>query len=361
MSVEVIQDLIKKLADELNSTPPEGAPQTGDHRPAEPEARPKAAMREASPAPRPGTGVGQPPAPRPGTGVGQPPTPRPGTGVGQPPAPRPGTGVGQSPAGASPSSTLPAPLARIAEAVSAQRVEILLEPIHALVEGRPRHVEVSMRLVTADGAAVEQAELARAARGTPLMPGIDTLRVMHAMRVARRLGDRGRQGSVLALIEGQSLVDEAFLAAAVSEAGTAVSKRLVLSFAQAAVRAFSSGHTEVLKTLVRAGLRFALDEVADLDMDFAALKAMGFDFLKLDAQRFLDGLPAAGGHMPASDICRHLADFGLTLVVGRIEDEWLLARILGFGVLFGKGALFGAPRIVRDEAGATDAAAGVRP
>ena len=45
--------------------------------------------------------------------------------------------------------------------------------------------------------------------------------------------------------------------------------------------------------------------------------------------------------MPASDICRHLADFGLSLIVGRIEDDWLLARILGFGVLFGKGALFG--------------------
>jgi cyclic-di-GMP phosphodiesterase, flagellum assembly factor TipF len=316
----VIQDLIKKLADELNSTPPgEGAPQTGDHRSAEPEARPKAVQRDAAPAPRPGVSLGQPPA------------------------------------GAAPPAS--APLARIAEAVSAQRVEILLEPIHALVEGRPRHVEVSMRLVTADGAAVEQAELARAARGTPLMPRIDTLRVMHAMRVARRLGDRGRQGSVLALIEGQSLVDEAFLAAAVSEAGTAVSKRLVLSFAQAAVRAFSGGQTEVLKTLVRAGLRFALDEVGDLDLDFAALKAMGFDFLKLDAQRFLDGLPVAGGRMPASDICRHLADYGLTLIVGRIEDEWLLARILGFGVLFGKGALFGAPRIVRDEAGAADTAA----
>jgi len=256
-----------------------------------------------------------------------------------------------------PSAAANAPLARVAEAVTAQRVEILLEPIHALVEGRPRHVEVSMRLVTADGTGLAHAEVSRAARGSALMPRIDALRVNHAMRVARRLGDRGRQGSVLVLVDGQSLVDEAFLAAAASEAGTAVSKRLVLCFAQAAVRAFSTTHAEVLKTLVRAGLRFALDEVADLDMDFAALKGMGFDFLKLDAQHFLEGLPVAGGRLPASDLCRHLADFGLTLIVGRIEDEWLLARILGFGVLFGKGALFGAPRVVRDEGGVSDAAA----
>ena len=105
------------------------------------------------------------------------------------------------------------------------------------------------------------------------------------------------------------------------------------------------------------GFRFALEEVTDLDMDFAALKEMGFAFVELDAPVFLDGLPAAGGRVPASDICRHLADFGLTLIVGRIEDDWLLARILGFGVLFGKGALFGAPRLVKDEVVAAPAAA----
>jgi cyclic-di-GMP phosphodiesterase TipF (flagellum assembly factor) len=273
-----------------------------------------------------------------------------------PPGAHPATGCGEEvqPAAAA----LSAQLARIAEAVTAQRVEILLEPIHALAEGRPRHVEVSMRLVTADGAALDQGEFSRTARGTGLMPRIDALRVMHATRVARRLGDRGRQGSVLALIDGNSLVEESFLATAASEAGSTVAKRLVLSFPQAAVRCFSSGHAEVLKTLVTAGLRFALEEVTDLDMDFAALKEMGIDFVKLDAHHFLEGLPAAGGRVPASDLCRYLADYGLTLIVGRIEDEWLLARILGFGVLFGKGGLFGAPRIVRDEAGATGKATG---
>ena len=61
--------------------------------------------------------------------------------------------------------------------------------------------------------------------------------------------------------------------------------------------------------------------------------------------------------MPASDICRHLADFGLSLIVGRIEDDWLLARILGFGVMFGKGTLFGGPRLVKDEVVAGTSAA----
>ncbi len=55
--------------------------------------------------------------------------------------------------------TLNPQLARIAEAVAAERIEVLLEPIQALAEGRTRHFEVSVRLLTADGAALEQCRI----------------------------------------------------------------------------------------------------------------------------------------------------------------------------------------------------------
>jgi cyclic-di-GMP phosphodiesterase TipF (flagellum assembly factor) len=58
-------------------------------------------------------------------------------------------------------------------------------------------------------------------------------------------------------------------------------------------------------------------------------------------------MPMGEQVIPPADLCRHLANLGLTLIVGRIDDEWALARILGFGVLFGQGALFGAPKLVR--------------
>jgi len=121
----------------------------------------------------------------------------------------------------------------------------------------------------------------------------------------------------------------------------------VLSFGQNEVRTFTPGHTAALATLSGAGFRFALEDVADLDMDFAGLTAMGFQFVKLEAPVFLEGLPIAGGRVPASDVCRHLADFGLTVIVGGIDDDWLLARVLGFGVLLGKGTLFGPPKLVK--------------
>ena len=356
MSVELIQDLIKKLADELNTATGSERPATASERTSDTEdsvGRSVSALQTAARAMQAPAGEAAAAAPS-LPDIGPPPG-------GQAPAWRPTAGAGIGPELTAPTPGMPPQLnpqlARIAEAVAAERMEILLEPIHALVEGRPRHFEVSMRLLTADGATLDQREYARAARGSGLMPRIDAAKMIRAARIAGRLGQRGREGSVLAATAGDSLTDQGFLDAALAAPGTGARMGLVLCFAQSEVRVFTAGHARALADLGSIGVRFAVAEVTDLDMDFAALKEMGFAFVELDAPVFLDGLPAPGGRVPASDICRHLADFGLSLIVGRIEDDWLLARILGFGVMFGKGTLFGGPRLVKDEVVAAGPAA----
>jgi cyclic-di-GMP phosphodiesterase, flagellum assembly factor TipF len=349
MSVELIQDLIKKLADELNGKPA-----------AEPAAKPEPAnatealIGQSVAALQTAARTMQEPAKR--TSAAPAPEAPPAEAAAAPAqrtwwsALHPGKHDDGGPPPSSAPPTLDPQIARIAEAIAAERMEVLLEPIHALAEGRPRHFEVSVRLLTADGVTLDQSEFQRAAKGSGLMPQIDAARMIRAARVARRLGERGRQGSVLTTVTGEALTDESFLDVAAVQPGSEGQMSLVLSFPQSEVRAFTPGHAEVLGTLAAGGFGFALDEVTDLDMDFGSLKMMGFQFVKLDAPVFLDGLPAAGGgRIPAADICRYLSDFGLTLVVGRIEDDWLLARILGFGVLFGKGTLFGGPRLVKEE------------
>jgi cyclic-di-GMP phosphodiesterase TipF (flagellum assembly factor) len=357
VNVEYIQELIKKLADELNGPvqaplPDEGGSQIAAADPDAMIGRSVTALETTA------RGMRTPPA-RPG--VRETSEPAPSVSSWWPTAAPNEALANASPASPRASATKPPAhnpqLARIAEAVAAERMEVLLEPIQALTEGRTRHFEVSVRLLTADGATLEQSDFARAAQGSGLMPRIDAERMIRAARVARRLGERGRHGSVLSAIAGESLADAEFVGTASANPGDG-RMHLVLSFAQSEVRNFTAGHAEALAQLANVGFGFALEEVTDLDMDFGGLKAMGFEFVKLDAPIFLEGLAApGGGRVPASDICRHLSDFGLTLIVGRIEDDWLLARILGFGVLFGKGTLFGGPKLVKPEVVATPAAA----
>jgi cyclic-di-GMP phosphodiesterase TipF (flagellum assembly factor) len=338
VNVEVIQDLIKKLADELNAPPARDDGAEGGHAavseaaPEDMVGRSAAALDTAARAMRagPARAALEPPAAARGPASDW-------------WATREAASLGNGP------PPLDLQLARIAEAVAAERFEVLIEPIHALSEGRPRHYEVSMRLLTEDGAAVEQADYTRMAQCSDLLPHIDAARMLRAARIARRLAERGRQGSVLSAMTGDSVTDNGFLDAAAQQTANEGGVRLVLSFAQSDARAFTPAHAEALGAMAASGFGFALEDVTDLEMDFGKLKALGFEFVKLDAQVFLDGMQAPGGCVPASDICRYLSEFGLSLIVASIEDDWLLAKVMGFGVLLGKGTLFGGPRLIKAE------------
>jgi cyclic-di-GMP phosphodiesterase TipF (flagellum assembly factor) len=84
-------------------------------------------------------------------------------------------------------------------------------------------------------------------------------------------------------------------------------------------------------------------------MNFAAMAQAGFQFVKIDAAVMTDGLPHPGGFIPASDVCRFLADQGFGLIVEGIDSEEMLARVFGFGVLMGQGTLFGGRRPVKTD------------
>jgi cyclic-di-GMP phosphodiesterase TipF (flagellum assembly factor) len=337
INVEVIQNLIKKLADELNG--PAAGASAADGGPAtQPQGEPETMIGRSVAALDAAVRAMRTPPAGPGGAVDSATVARGDVPDWWPTAPA-GAEAGGPP-------TLDPRLTRIAEAIAAERFEVLIEPIHALAEGRPRHYEVSMRLLTADGAILEQADYMRTAQSSDLLAHIDAARMLRAARVARRLAERGRQGSVLSAMAGDSITDNGFLDAIAQETGHDGRIQLVLSFAQSDARNFTPAHAEALGTMAASGFGFALEDVTDLEMDFAKLKAIGFEFVKLDAKVFLDGMQAPGGCVAAADICRYLSEYGLGLIVANIEDDWLLAKVMGFGVLLGKGTMFGGPRRV---------------
>lgn len=249
-------------------------------------------------------------------------------------------------------------LAALAEAITAGRLDVLLDPILGLADQRARHFEVSVRLRDKSGHVLEPPDSVPELRSSGLLPLLDCVRMQRSAQVAGRLADRGKPGSLFSTFSGESLAHDRFLSEFTDAYANreALATQLVLSFALSDVRAFSGRDWETLEEMRELGFRFALQSVTDLDLDFVALKAAGFDFVKLDATVFLEGMAAASGVVPAGDICRHLAKLGMALIVGHIEDEAQLARIFGFGVILGQGQLFGGARPMK--AGALSDASG---
>ena len=235
------------------------------------------------------------------------------------------------------------------EAVAANRIDVLIAPIATLADRRACHYDVSVRLQTETGEWLGRGDAAGDLRRSGSLGRLDAAALPRMVRVARWLLERGRASSVFSQIAGDSLADDGFLDVVATELGDGQPPHLVLGFSQGDVRAFGPMHFETLATMREIGVRFAIEDVVDLDMDFDNLRRQGFEFVKLDARVFLDGLPAAHHTMPPADLCRYLANQGLTLIVGEIGDLNTMARIFGMGVQLGQGELFGAAKSIKAE------------
>lgn len=241
-------------------------------------------------------------------------------------------------------------LQRVAGALEAGRVEVLLEPILDIAQQQAAHYEVTVCLRDADGSEIGGASDSDGVG--PALPLLDSVRLSRTAQVARLLEERRKAGSVFSTFSGRSLDSDEFLAAFADtyESQEGLARQLVLTFAQSDVRGFRGPQWDMLDEMRELGFRFALRAVTDLDLDFEALAQVGFAFVKLDADVFLEGLPAPGAVLPAADIRKHLGGFGLALVVEHIDDEAKRARIQSTGVAFGQGRLFGGARLVKASA-----------
>lgn len=240
--------------------------------------------------------------------------------------------------------------ARVATAVAAERLDVLLAPIQSLTEQRASHFEVFMRLRDEDGHILPDADVVEAARATGLAGAIDALRLPRVARVARRVQARGgAPADVLAGVFGDSLTDQVFIDSLDRAMTGTTPPPIVLAFSQADVRGFGRVHWWALATLADIGLHFAIADLTDLDLDFDLLAARGFMYAKLDAEVFLNGLPHGTTTIPAADLTRHLAGNGLQIIVGNIGQQEQMERVAACGVALGQGALFGEPKPVRKD------------
>jgi EAL domain-containing protein (putative c-di-GMP-specific phosphodiesterase class I) len=250
-------------------------------------------------------------------------------------------------------------LTLIADAIAAERFEVYLESVFGLADRKARHFAASVRVKTADGVAHDADDCASLYAGNGIAARLDAAKFSRVARIAGRLSTRGASAALFCKLAPESLVDDNFLdtCASVVSGDAAIGRQLVLAFRQADVRGFTAGHWETLATLTENGLRFAVDGITDLAMDFEVLKTRGFAFAKVEATTLFGGLQAHDGVLQAADANRHLADNGLSVIIGGIDDHLTLARALGLGSPYGQGEFFASPRAVKIDLGSLQDAA----
>ena len=237
------------------------------------------------------------------------------------------------------------------EAIEANRIDLYLQPIVTLPDRKLRYYDASTRIRTGADAFMAPSDYLPLAEREHLMPRIDNVMLVKCVQLLRRVGADSRLKGVFCNLSSQSLRDRDFFPELVEfmEENSALSDSLTFQVSQRAVLDLDADELAGLKRLGKLGFVFSLDHVADLDVDFAALRDHFFRYVKIEAKTLLHDLDEAGASVPAADMTRFLERFDLKLIAEKVDDEASLSRLIEYGADLAEGDLFGSPRPVTPE------------
>ena len=220
-----------------------------------------------------------------------------------------------------------------------------------LPDRKLRYYDASTRIRTGADAFMAPSDYLPLAEREHLMPRIDNVMLVKCVQLLRRVGSDSRLKGVFCNLSAQSLRDRDFFPELVEfiEENSALSDSLTFQVSQRAVLDLGADELAGLKSLGKLGFVFSLDHVADLDVDYAALRDHFFRYVKIEAKTLLHYLDEAGASVPAADMTRFLERFDLKLIAEKVDDEASLSRLIEYGVDLAEGDLFGSPRPVTPE------------
>ena len=252
-----------------------------------------------------------------------------------------------------PADTAPgdAMLRDLREAIEGNRIDLYLQPIVTLPDRKLRFYDASTRIRTGDDAFMPPGDYLQLAEREHLMPRIDNVMLVKCVQLLRRLGPESRLKGVFCNLSAQSLLDHDFFPELVEfmEENSTLADNLTFQLSQRAVLDIGADELAGLKTLGKLGFVFSLDHVADLDVDFAALRDHFFRYVKIEAKTLLHDMAEARASIPAADMTSYLDRFDLKLIVEKVDDEASLERLMDYGVDLAEGDLFARPRPVTPE------------
>jgi cyclic-di-GMP phosphodiesterase TipF (flagellum assembly factor) len=245
----------------------------------------------------------------------------------------------------------------VREALRENRVDLHLQPIVNLPQRRVCYYEGFTRLRRADGQLIMPNEFLGAAERANLLGVIDNMLLFRCVQIVRRLSERDRRVGVFCNVAMASLEDDVFFTSFIEfmKENRDLAGSMIFELG---VRNFLNRSETAARNMGRLrdlGFRFSLDKGEGLAFDLPQLQHAGVKFVKIQGERLLEEL-APGGERPISAISRDIAPedvpviftrYGIDIIAEKVEAEKSVIELLEYGIPFGQGHVFGAPRPIK--------------
>jgi len=257
-----------------------------------------------------------------------------------------------------PTSSTSVDIETVREALSANRVDLYLQPIVSLPQRRTYFYESFTRLRDATGRVLSPAAFIGAAEQAGLMTEVDNLLLFRCVQIVKRLTKQDRRVAIFCNISVDSLADETFFPTFLDfiRQHSELAGSLIFEIPQTAFDERNAIAARNMSRMVDFGFRFSLDQVTDVNVNLEELESAGIRFVKIKGERLIQAINGfepigglEGGALASEDVAGHFARYGVDLIAEKVEDEATIVEILELDLAYGQGHLFGEPRPVRDE------------
>lgn len=249
-------------------------------------------------------------------------------------------------------------LRRVKDALEDGRVDLHLQPIVSLPQRRVSFYEGFTRLRDPDGSLILPADFLDAARRANLLGVLDNMMLYRSVEVVRRLAARDRRVGVFCNVSSHSLEDPHFFPFFLNhmEQNRDLAGALIFEIRASRFEHRSRQMREAMERLTALGFRFSIDHAESIDIDLPRLQDAGIRFVKFNGGDLIDQLRDPFGPRPNSSADRKIAGeevaavcsrYGVTLIAEKIEEEVSVVEVLEYGIPYGQGHIFGAPRPIK--------------
>jgi len=234
----------------------------------------------------------------------------------------------------------------VKSALSANRIELYLQPVVNLPQRKVRFYECLSRIRDSENRIIEPNSYLKIAESEGLIAVIDNFLLFQCVQLVRRLRKSDHAIAFFCNISGHTLQDDVFFEQFLDylENNPELVERLIFEFSETDMIDRDRRLGQKLRLLTDLGYRLSVDGVSSVDVDYGDFARKGVHFMKIDAGILLNGADSIDGTVDINDLRLAMAESGIHLVAGRVENENAVVGLLEHNVDLAQGYLFGEPR-----------------
>lgn len=235
------------------------------------------------------------------------------------------------------------------EALKANRIEMLMQPIVSLPQRKIRHFECFSRLKTQNGMLFSPENFMGIAEDKNLIRIVDNTLLFRCIQMVREVVKKKFNVNFFLNVSVQTLQDEVFFENLVDflMANRSFTKHLVIELNESALVKSSGQIEEALRKLGSYGCHFSIDNLTDIHIDLDKLKSHHFQYIKITADTCLKLLETPEGKDQLTHLKLSCDRNNIDLILSHVESEPQLHEFADYQFDYGQGYLFGMPTVSR--------------